>query len=86
VPILWLAVFLDSRAEYAFLEPLIEFLAFLVQKLGQKTANWYGVFLNIFGAFPKLILRFLALILESGMLKTRSHSSKSCIVTKKQLN
>jgi len=29
-----------SRAEYAFLEPLIEFLAFLVQKLGQKTANW----------------------------------------------
>jgi len=31
------AVFLDSRAEYTFLEPLIEFL---VQKLGQKTANW----------------------------------------------
>jgi len=23
-----------------FLKPLIEFLAFLVQKLGQKTANW----------------------------------------------
>jgi len=38
-PILWLAAFSDSRAEYAFLEPLIEFLAFLVQKLGQKTAD-----------------------------------------------
>jgi len=23
-----------------FLEPVIEFLAFLIQKLGQKTANW----------------------------------------------
>jgi len=39
-PIFWLAVFLDSSAEYPFLEPLIEFLAFLVQMLGQKTANW----------------------------------------------
>jgi len=39
-PIFWLAGFLDSRAEYMFLESLIEFLAFLVQKLGQKTANW----------------------------------------------
>jgi len=39
-PIFWLAVFLDSMWEYRFLEPLIEFLAFLVQKLGQKTANW----------------------------------------------
>ena len=33
-------VFLDFKQEYAFLEPLIEFLAILVQKLGQKTANW----------------------------------------------
>ena len=47
-----LAVFFDSRPEYAFLEPLIEFPAFLVQKLGQKTVNWYGAFLNIFGGFP----------------------------------
>jgi len=39
-PIFWLAVLLDSRQEYAFLEPLVEFLAFLVQKLGQKSANW----------------------------------------------
>jgi len=38
-PIFWLALFLDSRPEYAFLEHLIEFLAFLVQKLGQKTVN-----------------------------------------------
>jgi len=29
-PIFWLAVFLDSRRKYAFLEPLIEFLAFLI--------------------------------------------------------
>ena len=35
-PILWLAVFLDSRLKYAFLEPLIKFLAFVVQKLCQK--------------------------------------------------
>jgi len=34
------SIFCFSSAEYAFLEPLIEFLAFLVQKLGQKTANW----------------------------------------------
>jgi len=32
--------FLDSRPEYAFVEPLIEFLMFVVQKLGQKTTNW----------------------------------------------
>jgi len=37
-PIFWLAVFLESRPEYAFLEPLIEFLAFLVLKLGQKNS------------------------------------------------
>jgi len=49
---------LDSRAEYAFSDPLIEFLAFLVQKLGQKTANWQGAFLNTFGGIPKLISRF----------------------------
>jgi len=48
----------DSRAEYAFVEPLIEFLAFLVQKLGQTTANWYGAFLNTFRGFLKLSLRF----------------------------
>jgi len=38
-PIFWLAVFVDCWAAYAFLEPLTEFLAFLVQKLGQKTAK-----------------------------------------------
>ena len=33
-PILWLKVFfLDSRLKYESIEPLIEFLAFLVQKL-----------------------------------------------------
>jgi len=45
----YFAVFLDSRAEYAFLEPLFEFLAFLVQKLGQKTANWQGLFSILLG-------------------------------------
>jgi len=39
-PIFWLAVVLDSRQDYAFLDSLIEFLAFLIQMLGQKTANW----------------------------------------------
>jgi len=39
-PIFWFAVFFYSMEENASLEPLIEFLAFLVQKLGQKTANW----------------------------------------------
>ena len=46
--------FQDSRREYVFLEPLIEFLAFLVQNLGQKTANWQGAFLDTFGDFPNL--------------------------------
>jgi len=50
----------------------MEFLAFLVQNTGQKTGNWTGVFLNTFGEFPKLILRFYALILEPGTLKTQS--------------
>jgi len=40
MPIFWFAVILDSRAEYVFLEPLIELLAFLVQKLCHKTDNW----------------------------------------------
>ena len=35
-PIFWLAVFLDSMLKYVSLEPLIKFLAFLVQKLCQK--------------------------------------------------
>ena len=41
-----------------FLERLIEFLAFLVQKLGQKSAYWQGAFPNTFWGFPKLILSF----------------------------
>jgi len=35
-PILWLKVLLDSRLQYEFLEGLMDFLAFLVQKLWQK--------------------------------------------------
>ena len=37
--ILWLKVLLDPGREYEFLEPLIDFLAFLVPKLGQKDPN-----------------------------------------------
>ena len=37
--ILWLKVLLDPGLEYEFLEPLIDFLAFLVPKLGQKDPN-----------------------------------------------
>jgi len=32
-PILWLKVFLDSKLQYVSLEGLMDFLAFLVQKL-----------------------------------------------------
>jgi len=39
-PILWLAVFLDSKLKYVFSEPLIKFLVFLVQKLCQKYSNY----------------------------------------------
>ena len=34
--ILWLKVFLDSRLQYESLEGLMDFLAFLVQKLWQN--------------------------------------------------
>jgi len=37
--IFWLKVLLDPALEYEFLEPLINFLAFLVPKLGQKEPN-----------------------------------------------
>jgi len=49
----WLAVFLDCRAEYAFLEPLIEFLAVLVRKLSQKQLIGKGLFSILLGDFPK---------------------------------
>ena len=35
-PILWLKVFLDYRLQYESLEGLMDFLAFLVQKLWQN--------------------------------------------------
>jgi len=37
--ILWLKVLFDPGVEYEFLEPLIDFLPFLVPKLGQKDPN-----------------------------------------------
>jgi len=53
-PILWLEAFLDSRLEYESCEPLIEFLAFLVQKLSQK--------IQILQEFPKAFKGFPWLI------------------------
>jgi len=35
-PILWLKVYLDSRLKYESLECLIDFVAFLVEKLWQN--------------------------------------------------
>jgi len=40
-PIFWLEVVLDSRLEYEYLGPLIEFLAFLVQTLCQKYSKYF---------------------------------------------
>jgi len=37
--ILWLKVVLDPGVEYEFLEPMTNFLAFLVPKIGQKEPN-----------------------------------------------
>jgi len=37
--ILWLKVLLNPGLKYELLEPLIDFLAFLVPKLGQKEPN-----------------------------------------------
>jgi len=67
---------------------LIEFLAFLVQKLGQKQLVGKGLFSILFEDFPNLFAGkcFLALIVEPEMLKTHSDPSKSQNVTKKQLN
>jgi len=36
---LHLKILMDSRLKYECLEPVTDFLACLVQKLGQKTAN-----------------------------------------------
>ena len=54
-PVLWLAVFLDSWLKYAFLEPFIEFLAFLVQKLCQKYSKHVRNFPMTSRGFPILI-------------------------------
>jgi len=51
-PILWLKVVLDYRLEYESLEPLVEFLAFLAQKLCQKNSIYFRNFLRDFGDFP----------------------------------
>jgi len=42
-PIFWLEVFLDFRLEYESLEPLIKFLAFLLQKLCKKIPIISGI-------------------------------------------
>jgi len=56
---LWLAVFFDSRLKYAFLEPLIKFLAFLVQKLCKNIPNMSGIPKGLQGISHINILPFL---------------------------
>ena len=77
-----LQYFFESRPEYAFLEPLIEFPAFLVQKLGQKQLIGKGLFSILLGISQINFKVFLAQILEQGTLKTHSDPSKSQNVTK----
>jgi len=55
---LYLKVLLDSWLKYESSELLFDFLAGLVQKLGQKTANQQGAFLNTSWGFTKLVFRF----------------------------
>jgi len=52
-------MFLDSRLKYAFLEPLIKFLAFLVKKLCQKFPNMSGIPKGLEGISLINILPFL---------------------------
>jgi len=51
-PIFWLVVFLDSRLHYESLEPVIKFLAFPVQKLGQKYSKYVRNVPRAFRGFP----------------------------------
>jgi len=49
-PILWLKVVLDSRLQYGSLKGLMDFLAFLVQKLWQsKQKIIWGIPTNFLG-------------------------------------
>jgi len=50
-PILWLKVLLDPRLKYELLEPLIDFLAFLVPKWCQKF-QIFQEFAEKFPGFP----------------------------------
>jgi len=50
-PILWLKVLLDSRLEYESLEPLIDFLAFLVSVM-LKNSQYSRNFLRNVRDFP----------------------------------
>jgi len=51
-PILSLKVFFDSRLEYESSDPLVEFIAFPVQKLCQKKSKHFRNFLRNLGDFP----------------------------------
>jgi len=54
-PILWLKVFLDSTLKYESLEGLIDFLAFLVQKLRQNKQKLHrGIPINSLGNSYKI--------------------------------
>jgi len=51
-PKLWLKVWLDSRLEYESLEPLMDFLAFLVLKLWPEDPNLMRYMLSNLRGFP----------------------------------
>ena len=51
-PKLWLKVWLDSRLEYESLEPLKDFLAFLVLKLWPEDPNLMRYMLSNLRGFP----------------------------------
>jgi len=70
--ILWLKVFFDSRLQYESLEDLMDFLAFLVQKLWQKKQKLIREIHWTYSAMSSMIWGLLALTLASEMVRSRS--------------
>ena len=76
-PNLWFKIWLHSRLEYESLEPLMDFLRYLVPKLGPKDAELLGSCLSNFRGFPQFISRSLAITFESEMLQSPSNLVKT---------
>ena len=76
-PILWLKAFLDSRLEYESLVPLIEFPAFLVQKLCQKKSKYFRNFLADLGDFPNWYSIIFPITFQPETLQCRSNPLKT---------